>query len=241
MNKRRDRPGWWTPETVLKRLQAGEWVTQICRLASEEVKGEVSVKQLRHDVQGWAETASYGPALKKALQILYFDGRGRLKLSKGWYEDFFAAMAENGGKATGAAEVAGVSIGIVLAIMDRRNSYYDRDFTERFRAAEGQRVGGIREKYLTRAEEGDGVAQEKVLAAAMPHLHGPKQEMVVSGEVDHHHEHQLVGAALPKAVVQASASRTRGLLSGRREEVQVAPRRREPDVVEAEFVGVAER
>lgn len=216
------RPAWWEPDQVLARLQQGEYVGALCQRASEQTDGYLSARTFRGDVSAWANSARWGEQFTKALSILYKDNRGLLLVSKDWHGEFFFAMTENGGDGKAAADACGVGYGIVLAIMDRRNHCYDQDFTEKYRIAEAERMGRIRSGYLEYAENGVddrmrlGV-QEAVLKANLPTLHGTKQEMVVSGKVEHEHSGSV---GLSVEVVAASRARTQNLLSSRRVHVQ---------------------
>ncbi len=220
--ERRQRPPWWEPEQILARLQSGEYVGNLCQRASEQTDGYLSARTLRGDISAWANSARWGEQFTKALSLLHKDNRGLLLVSKDWHAEFFYAMSENGGNGEAAAEACGVGYGIVLAIMDRRNRVYDQDFTERYRIAEADRVGRIRSQYMEYAENGlddrtrIGV-QEKVLAANLPALHSTKQEMIVSGKVEHEHSGTV---GLSVEVLAASRARTNGLLSSRRVAVQ---------------------
>lgn len=222
---KRERPEWWTPEKVLERLESGQFVLEICELAAGEMQKAgvtISVRRLRSDISTWTESASWGDQFRSALALWKHGSPGEMVLSKHWYDDFFAAMMIHKGNAAKAAEMAGVGYGIVLALTDRRNKCYDSVFTERFKIAELERVGRIREKYTVLAEDGEGKAavraQERIIEAALPGLHGQKQELHVSGKVEHEHEHQHthgVSAELAQAVVAAGQERIRRINAGR--------------------------
>lgn len=211
---KRDRPEWWTPEEVLRRLQDGQYVGLICKEGAAEVEEEVSAKTLRADVSQWAESATWGEQFRAALKILRPDGKGGITIGKDWYEEFFVAMEACEGEAELACEACGVSYGIVLALLDRRNKCHDRDFAERFRIAEAPRIGKVRSKYFKHATDGEGnpKVQEKILESHLPHMHSGKQEVHVSGGVDVTHG---MSPAMSAAVMAASQNRTRALFSGR--------------------------
>lgn len=210
---KRDRPEWWNPEEVLRRLQEGQYVGLICQEGAAEIDGEVSTKTLRADVSQWAESATWGEQFKAALKILRPDGKGGITIGKEWYEEFFVAMDACEGDAELACEACGVSYGIVLALLDRRNKCHDKDFAERFRIAEAPRVGKVRSKYFKHAIDGDNYkVQEKILESHLPHMHSGKQEVHVSGGVDVTHG---MSPAMSAAVMAASQNRTRALFAGR--------------------------
>lgn len=222
-NVKRERPGWWTPEGVLLKLQAGAHIVAICQEAAQEMAGigiALSPVTLRADVSRWQESASWGPQFSDALALWKKSSSGEMVLSKHWHDDFLGAMEACQGNAKEAAEMAGVGYGIVLAVTDKRNRCYDREFTEKFKVAELARVGRVREKYMTLAETGEGKdsvrAQERLIEAALPGLHGQKQEVHVSGHVDHDHQHTHgISAGLAREVVMASQDRVRRLNAGR--------------------------
>lgn len=213
------RPAWWSPEVILSLLQEGEYVGKICERAQAELAEsgyQIGLQQLRQEIGKWSETASLGEALKSALSLWRSRGLPEPTLSKGWYDEFFHAMEQAGGDGKKAAEMVGVGYGLVLSVTDRRNKkLYDPEFAERFRAAEMERVGVVREKYFAHAIEGDNFkVQEKILQGSLPHLHGARQEVHVSGRVEHEHEHGLA-PGLMREVIAASQARTSVLLRGR--------------------------
>jgi hypothetical protein len=188
----------------------------------EEAGVTVSPRRLRSDIAAWTESASWGEQFRAALALWKHGSPGEMVLSKHWHDDFFAAMEHCRGNASKAAEMAGVGYGMVLALIDRRHKCHDREFTERFKIAELERVGGIREKYMVLAEEGEGKAavraQERIIESALPSLHGQRQELHVSGKVEHEHDHlhtHGVSAELAQAVVTASQERVRRINAGR--------------------------
>lgn len=231
---KRQRPAWWTPEGVLARLQAGEFVMAICQAAADDMRGagiELSPTTLRAEVSRWCESASWGDQLRAALSLWKKEGSGpgtsRMVLSKAWHDQFFAAMEASGGNAQKAAQAAGVDYGLVLAVTDKRNaSCYDAVFAERFRIAEMSRVGVMREKYMQDAETGDGKlaarARERIIEATLPGLHSPRQEVTVSGKVQHAHAHahqhdhlHELAPGLAREIAMASQDRVRKLSAGR--------------------------
>lgn len=220
---KRERPEWWTPEGVLERLQSGQFVMSICEDAAKEMVEAgitISTRRLRSDISTWSESASWGEQFRAALSLWKHGSPGEMVLSKHWHDDFIAAMSVTGGNAKKASELAGVGYGVVLAVTDRRHTCYDREFTQRFKIAELERVGGMREKYMDLAENGEGKvaarALERVVEAALPQLHGTKQELHVSGKVEHEHEHvHGLAPGLMREVVQASQDRVRRINAGR--------------------------
>lgn len=237
---KRERPSWWTQEGVLSKLQSGEFILAICQQAVEAMTGagiSISVSRLRAEVAEWCESASWGPQLTAALSLWHKTGSGEMALSKHWHDDFLGAMQVTEGNAQKAASMAGIGYGIVLAVMDRRNKCYDPEFAERFRVAELERIGRVREQYMTMAEEGEGKAaaraQERLIEAALPALHGQKQEVHVSGKVDHAHEH-LHGFApeLAREIVIASQDRVRRINAGRNLELPADRREDEGRVID---------
>lgn len=225
------RPGWWTQEGVLARLHAGEFVMAVCQAATDEMAEigvEVAPTTLRADIAKWAETVSWGEQFRAALALWKRTGTGEMVLSKAWHEPFLVAMEteECAGNAQKAAQAAGVGYGVVLAVLDRRNKCYDADFAEKFRLAEMERVGVVRERYWELAEKGEGklaaMAQKDVIEAALPDLHGRPSRVQVTGRIKHDHEHahqheHLHGLApgLAREVVLASQQRVRRIEAGR--------------------------
>lgn len=208
---------------MLARLQNGEFIGAICLAASEEMAGvgiQVAVSTLRAEFSKWCETASWGEQLRAALNVWKRSSSGEMVLTKEWQDDFLAAMERCEGNAQKAAQMAGIGYGIVLAVTDRRHKCYDAEFTEKFKIAELSRIAGIREQYMLTAEAGGTKeamrAQEKLIESALPGLHGQKQEVVVTGDVNHKHQH-LHGMTqqLTEAIVNASQDRVRKLNSGR--------------------------
>lgn len=220
---KRQRPGWWDQVGVLSRLQAGQFIGAICQEASAELAGigiEVSPITLRADVSKWVESLSWGEQFKLALGMWKRLGSGEMVLAKHWHDDFLGAMEACQGNAQKAAEMAGIGYGIVLALTDKRNKCYDPDFAEKFKIAELARIGPMRERYMVTAETGEGKesmrAQERLIEAAIPGLHGQKQEVLVSGKVDHDHQHTHgISAGLAREIIQASQDRVRKLGMGR--------------------------
>lgn len=226
---KRQRPQWWSPEGVLSRLQSGSFIMEICQDAVKEMAEagvSISALRLRAEVSTWSESASWGEQLKTALGMWKRASSGEMVLAKTWHEDFLAAMEHEScdGNAEKAAAMAGVGYGVVLAVLDKRNKCYDADFAEKFRIAELARVGRIRSRYIEMAETGEGKmaqrAQERIIEAALPSLHGQRQEVNVSGHVDHDHDHKHlhlhgVSADLAREVVEASQARIRRINAGR--------------------------
>lgn len=222
---KRQRPVWWTQEHVLARLQSGEFIMDICQASSTEMADagiQLALSTLRAEVSGWAESASWGPQLTAALKLWKRTSSGQMVLSKAWHDDFLAAMetVSCAGNAMKAAAYAGVGYGVVLAVLDKRNKCYDPEFAEKFKIAELDRVGRIRERYMDTAESGEGKAasraQERIIESALPALHGTKQELLVSGNVDHEHTHMHgIAAGLAREIVAASQRRIQKLQAGR--------------------------
>lgn len=193
---KKERPGWWTPEGVLERLNNGVLITVICAAASEELKAvgvEVAPSTLRRDVAKWNESATWGELFTAALALWKRTSSGEMALSREWHDDFIAAMDVCEGNARNAAELIGIGYGIVLAVTDKRNRCYDKEFHERFRVAETARVAAIREQYYQTAEKNEGKlgfrAKERIIETALPGLHGQKQEVHHSGLIGHAHDH----------------------------------------------------
>lgn len=235
---KRKRPSWWTPEGVLSRLQAGEYIMTICQTACDEM-AEIGIQllapTLRADVTRWCESASWGEQLRTALSMWKKTPRGEMALSSDWHDDFLHAMEITEGNAEKAAKLAGIGYGLVLARLDRRNKCFDAEFTEKFRVAELERVGRMREKYMTMAEEGEGKlavrAQERLIETALPGLHSPKQEVHVSGKVEHDHDHKhqhlhqhlhSLSPELARQVVTASQERVRKIVGSRSRDTAAA-------------------
>lgn len=226
---KRKRPSWWTPEGVLARLQNGQYIGLICKEASEEMANisiPVSVSRLRQEVHDWTETASYGPALSSALKLWRKSGTGEMILSKHWHDEYLQTLHACKGNAKAACEIAGIGYGVVLAVTNPSNACHDPEFTEKFKIAELERVGVMRERYMDLAENGDGKlavrAQERLIESALPHLHGQTQHLKVSGKVGHEHTHSL-SHELAQEVVLASQARVRRLQSGRQDSLPPSP------------------
>lgn len=234
---KRERPEWWHPEGVITRLQEGTYIGVICEQCAREMAemGEtMSVAALRSEVAKWANSASWGEQLTTALKLWKRSGTGAMILSKHWHPEFFAAMEQCGGVAEKAAAAVGVGYGIVLGLIDKRSQYYDHDFAEQFRVGELERIGRIRSKYMDTAENGDGrvavMAQQKIVEAALPHLHGPKQEVHVSGKVDHDHQHTHgLSDELAAQLAQVSQERVRHMFAGRQREQLALEQGRDSD------------
>lgn len=233
---KRERPGWWTHEGVLARLQAGAYILALCQEASEELAAisvTVAPTTLRAEVSKWTESATWGEQLKAALGLWKRNSAGEMVLSKAWHEDFLSAMEACGGNAEKAAGMAGIGYGVVLAVLDPRNRCHDPEFAEQFRIAELARYGKIRERYMDTAENGDGklstMAQQRLIESALPTLHGQKQQVEVSGGVLHghlhEHEHRHLHAMAPdqaREVAVASQERMRRISAGRVRELPAA-------------------
>lgn len=230
---RRKRPSWWTPEGVLLRLQAGEFVMAVCQAAAADMQGagiDVSIQTLRAEISKWAETSSWGEQLKAALGLWKRNrDQGELVLSKIWHEDFLLAMNVCDGNAERAAQMVGVGYGVVLNVMDARNKHYDAEFAERFKMAEMARVAKLRELQLQTAEgdskQASGVRQ-RILETVLPGLHSaPKQQEVkITGKVEHEHDHDhrhmhlhALAPEIARDVVLASQNRVRRINAGRPE------------------------
>lgn len=207
------RPSWWTPEKVLECLQNGERVSHLCKRASDEVGGAISPSRLRHEISDWAGSLSWGEPFTAALAIWT---RGPIpKISTEWYDDFYEAMREAEGKVAAACELAGVGTDLVYALRDKRNGCFDKEFDEEVRKLEGLRFSKIRENFLTQAEAATadgGKLAAKALESAMPGLHAQKQQVEVSGKVEHEHQHFL-----PPEVIAAAQARIGSMLASRRE------------------------
>lgn len=191
-------------------------VGEICTAAAAEIDNAVRPTTLRSEISRWAESASWGEQMTRALKLIVNTNQG-VKISKDWYGEFFAAMDRTGGNAAEACEIAAIGQSVVLALIDSRNKCYDPEFHERFRIAESTRVGAIREKFFRKAESdevGSLKAQMSILETQMPDMHGKSSNLRVSGEVDHAHSH-MVTVGLAKEIVQASQSRVRALSAGR--------------------------
>lgn len=227
---KRTRPDWWTPETVCGLLQEGEYVGDLCVRASsemEEMGDPVKASVLRSEISKWANSASWGEQITRALRVVYKDARGRMVHSKDWHDDFINAMYTNAGNPERAAEASGIGYGVVMAVLDKRNRCYDPEFAERFRIAEAERVAGIRAAHFQVAEGNNPLdlqtrvkVQKDLLATHAPGLHGSRAELHVTGKVDHDHDHthehtHRVAGGLAREVVMASQSRVKGLMAGR--------------------------
>lgn len=226
---KRQRPSWWTQEQVLARLQEGQFIGALCQQASEEMQAigvVVGAPTLRAEFGKWCESLTWGEQLRAALGMWKKTSSGEMVLSKHWHDDFLAAMEVCEGNAERAAKMVGVGYGVVLSVIERRNKCYDADFAEKFKVAEMGRIGKVREKYMDLAENGDGKAalraQERLIEAALPSVHGTRQEVHVSGDIKHDHEHRHgMTQELAEEVVRAGQDRIRKITTGR--EVKVLP------------------
>lgn len=218
INAKLPRPEWWHQEGVVERLQDGAYIGELCLAAAEEMAEaghKISVTRLRAEVSQWAESASWGERLQSALKIAKNTAKGVI-YSKDWYDEFFLAMERLDGVAEKAAQAAGVGYGLVLARLDKRNkAVFDPEFAERFRVAETERLGKLRSLHFIEAEgtgKAAGAIREKILQTHLPALHGPKQEVHVTGGVEVTHG---ISAELAQAVADASRQRMRVLSGGR--------------------------
>lgn len=207
------RPSWWTAEKVLECLRNGERVSKLCARAAAEVDGAISPERLRADITKWTQSLSWGEQYTAALAIWT---RGATpKISTDWYDDFYEAMREADGKVADACQLAGIGPDLVYALRDKRNGCFDKEFDEQVRILEGLRFSAIRENLLKQAavDSADGgKLAAKVLESAMPGLHAPKQQLEVSGKIEHEHQHFL-----PPEVIAAAQARIGSMLASRRE------------------------
>lgn len=217
------RPSWWNPEKVLELLRNGEPAPDICRRAAAECGNRATPTTIRRDITAWTESASMGNEFEAALALYARDdphganhGRVVLRLTDAQKSEFLAALDEANGVIEDACASSCLGEELVYALLDKRNKkIYDADFAERVRTLEGRRIARVRQRVLREAENpnGDSKVALKVLETSMPSLHGNRQQIEVSGEVDHKHAHAHVHA-LSAEVVAASAARLRALTGG---------------------------
>ena len=206
----KSRPAWWKPEAILELLLGGEPVSALCRRASEECEGRVKTKTFRSDISVWAGSLTWGDQFAVALAIYKHGGAGRgLLLSDAWFPEFYQAMEQSNGKVEEACELSGFGADLIYALRNPRSKLYNKAFAEEVDFLEGSRLSRIREHVLNSAENDDPRLGEKVLQAAMPHLHAPAHKLEVSGGVD------VNMHLIPPEVVAASQARTRTLLANR--------------------------
>lgn len=186
--------------------------------AAGECAVAISPHTLRADISRWAGSLTWGDQFTAALSLWRKgagDGDGNPVLSKDWHDDFYAAMREANGVIPAACELACIGVDLVYAVCDKRNKAYDKDFDEQVRMLEGLRMSGLRENLLAQAavESPDGARlAAKVLENAMPSRHASRQQVDVSGKVEHDHDHQH---RLAPEVVAAAQARFKTLTAGR--------------------------
>lgn len=216
------RPGWWSPEGLLERLQSGERLIHVVEQAVKGAGGRISTRALHQDIKDWkGEFEGFADRYRAALNLRSGD-----QFATDWFDAFYEALEECDGNLKHACAATGVGRGIVEALRDPSNKqHFNRAFADRVRTLEGTRIGAISERYLEHAERGDGdpKVQEKVLASRMPHLHGQKSELKIAGEVTHIHR-------VEQSILDQTEARRRGLFA--RREPQALPAAAEPVTID---------
>lgn len=213
------RPSWWTPEAVLECLRNGERVSVLCQRAAQETDCKVVASRLRADIRKWSESLTWGEQFTAALAI--YLSRGEARINTEWYQGFYDAMRQCDGRMADACELAGIGPDLVLALRDKRNACYDKAFDEQVRQLEGLRFVVIRENLLDQATrptiEGAKLGAT-ILESALPGLHAKRQQLEVTGKIEHEHQYLL-----PPEVVAAGQARMRTLMAGREKRRALPP------------------
>lgn len=232
------RPSWWEPEQVLAALQGGEPVPTLCQRASDECDGAVSPRRLRADISAWCQTLSWGEPMSAAVKLWRRDttGTGALIMSSDWHDEYLDALELANGNISDAADMACIGVGMVYARLEESSPHYDKEFADKVKLLEGERMGRLRENVLKQAESPtlDGAKlAASILPTAMPSLHGQRKRVELTADVKVEHR-------LAPEVVAASAARTKVLLAQRRRSALPPPTSSLSlpiaDVVEAELV-----
>lgn len=215
------RPGWWRPGQILEKLENGERITNLVEQAVKDCGGRVKRRILYRDIATWRRMwPGFAEAYTRAREV----SRGGVVPAEMW-DEFFQTMIDFDGKVENACEAMCIGRGIVMAMIDPAlPKTYNKQFAERFRAAEAERYAEVRQKFFNKAERGDGdtKVQAMLLETGLPHLHGKKVKVDVEGTINHRLE-----AAAEEQVVQ----RSRALFAGRERALPAAPEPITIDVV----------
>lgn len=213
------RCGWWNKDGVLEHLRNGEAFSDIVEKAVRDAGNRTTIATLYGDIRQWRRADPEFDAAFKEASLLK---TGVLPEDK--WDLFFQAMADMDGKVELACKSIGIGQSLVYALLDPRNpKFFSQDFADRFRKEEGERAANVRSKLWRNAERGDGdpKTQLAVLETALPHLHGKKRSIEVTGGIDHR---------LTSALQDQRSTRARALFAGR--EQQALPAHEEPITVE---------
>jgi hypothetical protein len=214
------RPGWWSPNGVIDRLEDGESITTIIEQAVKDCGGRVKLRILFRDLQKWKKLVrGFKEDYQRATHL--YDA-GQLPQSR--WELFFKTMAAFDGKVEMACAALGIGAKVVYGMLDPQfKATYSKPFAEQFKRAELQRMAPIRAQLLNNAEKpnADPKVQLAVLENAMPALHGKKKTVAVEGGVD---------LRLRNAATEQQAQRDRALFAGR--EPKALPAAVEPATID---------
>lgn len=200
------RPGWWSPNGVIERLEDGEKVTDIIQEAVKACGGAVKLRILFRDIQRWKKMIPEFKADYERATHLYEGGA----LPPSRWDLFFKTMAAFDGKVEMACAALGIGAKVIYGMIDPQfKATYRKDFAERFKRAELDRMAPIRSRLLNNAESerADPKVQLAILEAAMPALHGKKKTLAVEGGIDLRMEQQAA---------EQQTVRERALFAGRK-------------------------
>lgn len=205
MRKPLKRPEGWGQQLVLDALDEG---LNLAEVAARYADGAgCTAHALTKDIKKWRDrderfSLHVEDLLQRQHGTVKIEGiRGRTKLTPERKESFLAALEKHGGDAEKACKEIAVSFGTVYAHLSPKSSQYDALFAERYLALEAERFHTFREKYIAIAldEEVDVRVREKalqfLLKTGLPSLHSERQQVEITGTVNHNHR------VLPASVV----------------------------------------
>lgn len=214
------RPGWWSPNGVIERLEDGESITTILEAAVKDCGRTVKLRILFRDLQKWKKLIpGFKDDYRRATHL--YEG-GQLPQSR--WDLFFKTMAAFEGKVEMACAALGIGAKVIYGMLDPQfKATYSKSFAEQFKRAELQRMAPIRAQLLNNAERpgADPKVQLAVLENAMPALHGKRKTVAVEGGVD---------LRLRDAAAEQQLQQDRALFQGR--EPKALPAAEEPITVE---------
>lgn len=183
MSKASKRPGWWSPNGVIERLEDGESISQILEKAVADCGRRVKVRILFRDLARWKKLIpGFKEDYKRATHL--YQGKS---LPESRWDLFFKTMETFDGKVELACGALGIGAKVIYGMLDPQfKTTYSKEFAERFRRAELDRMAPIRARLLNKAEreDADPKIQLAVLETAMPALHGKKKTVAVEGGLD---------------------------------------------------------
>lgn len=231
---RDNRPKGWSQEYVLERLEAGATLDEIYTQAAD---GHCSVGSIKNEVTAWRDRDErfrlhVEDLLEKMHGTVKIVGKAsRLKATPEKLAQFLEEMENAGGNMKLACAAVDMHPGTVLARLDPRSKLYDPGFADRFVTLESERLHVLREKYFQLAESEDERIQERViwnlLKTRLASIHSEKQQLEVSGSVQHTHTHRL-----PVVAIEAARAMARESLSRSAHAALPAG-----DVIDAEVIG----